>query len=230
MSNSTENQDDIKNDIINKNSTRSVHHKDTYIFKIILIGDSSTGKTSLIQRFVNKTFDDKYLNTIGVDFFMKTVSLNTHQIKLQIWDTAGTEKYRSISSSYYRGSHAAFIVFDVTNHQSFMNVQIWMESFSKSCNPEHKKNVFLIGNKTDLIEARVVKQDEAEEFAKSNNLAYWETSAKSGENVEEPFKYIAQYLFDNYSKENIGGENHMRRDNEAFANLFEPQEKSSCSC
>ena len=205
-----------------------------YIFKVILIGDSSTGKTSLINRFVNKTFDEKYLCTIGVDFFMKTLELASQTIKLQIWDTAGMEKYKAISSSYYRGSHAAFVVFDLTSRTSFESVTRWIESYYKSNNPQFQKNVVLIGNKVDLEEQREITTAEAENFAKLNKMVYWETSAKDGKNVEEVFTYIGQILFDTYKDENslVGNSLFMNKDNNQsksnFTNILHITDKKKC--
>lgn len=199
-----------------------------YLFKIILIGDSSTGKTSLIQRFVNNTFEEKHLNTIGVDFFMKTCNIENYQIKLQIWDTAGTEKYKSISSSYYRGSHAAFILFDLTSRQTFDDVNKWLEAFRKTCNPQNKNNVILIGNKNDLKEQRQIEQDDAEAYARANDMIYWETSAKSGENVEDVFGFVTKLLFDNNKKDNFTSfQPTINKGNQLTTNLYEPK-KGCC--
>ena len=112
------------------------------------------------------------------------------------------EKYKAISSSYYRGSHAAFVVFDLTSRTSFESVTRWIESYYKSNNPQFQKNVVLIGNKVDLEEQREITTAEAENFAKLNKMVYWETSAKDGKNVEEVFTYIGQILFDTYKDEN----------------------------
>ena len=152
------------------NQTNNASPNYQYIFKVILIGDSNTGKTSLINRFVNKTFDEKYLCTIGVDFFMKTIEVDEQTIKLQIWDTAGMEKYKSISSSYYRGSHAAFVIFDLTNKNTFDSITKWIEAYHKSNNPQFQKNVILIGNKSDLVDSREITRAEAENFEKMNKL------------------------------------------------------------
>lgn len=199
-----------------------------FIFKVILIGDSSTGKTSMIQRFINNTFEDKHLNTIGVDFFMRACDIEKHHIKLQIWDTAGTEKYRSISSSYYRGSHAAFIVFDLTCRNTFENVRNWVDSFRKNCNPQNKNNIILIGNKSDLTVERQVKQEEAEELAQTNEMIYWETSAKSGQNVEEVFSYVTKLLYDFYKKDNFSFFQVKTDNNENYKSLINEDKKGIC--
>ena len=185
-----------------------------YIFKIILIGSSGVGKSSLIQRYTQKTFEDVYDCTIGVDFFTKTIDVNGKTVKLQIWDTAGTEKYRSITSSYYRGSHCALIVFDLTSKDSFESLPTWIENYYKNCNQEFDKNVIMIGNKIDLSEKRDVTQEKINDFIKLNNLVYFETSAKTGENVDESFQYIAQKLMEEQElKEKLGVKREVKNNN-----------------
>ena len=216
------------------NQTNNASPNYQYIFKVILIGDSNTGKTSLINRFVNKTFDEKYLCTIGVDFFMKTIEVDEQTIKLQIWDTAGMEKYKSISSSYYRGSHAAFVIFDLANKNTFDSITKWIEAYHKSNNPQFQKNVVLIGNKSDLVDSREITRAEAENFAKMNKMMYWETSAKEGNNVEEVFTYIGQLLFETYKDENalVGNSLFMNKDNtqsdSKFTNILHITDRKKC--
>ena len=216
------------------NQTNNASPNYQYIFKVILIGDSNTGKTSLINRFVNKTFDEKYLCTIGVDFFMKTIEVDEQTIKLQIWDTAGMEKYKSISSSYYRGSHAAFVIFDLTNKNTFDSITKWIEAYHKSNNPQFQKNVVLIGNKSDLVDNREITRAEAENFAKMKKMVYWETSAKEGNNVEEVFTYIGQLLFETYKDENalVGNSLFMNKDNtqsdSKFTNILHITDRKKC--
>ena len=216
------------------NQTNNASPNYQYIFKVILIGDSNTGKTSLINRFVNKTFDEKYLCTIGVGFFMKTIEVDEQTIKLQIWDTAGMEKYKSISSSYYRGSHAAFVIFDLTNKNTFESITKWIEAYHKSNNPQFQKNVILIGNKSDLVDSREITRAEAENFAKMNKMVYWETSAKEGNNVEEVFTYIGQLLFETYKDENalVGNSLFMNKDNtqsdSKFTNILHITDRKKC--
>ena len=216
------------------NQTNNASPNYQYIFKVILIGDSNTGKTSLINRFVNKTFDEKYLCTIGVDFFMKTIEVDEQTIKLQIWDTAGMEKYKSISSSYYRGSHAAFVIFDLTNKNTFDSITKWIEAYHKSNNPQFQKNVILIGNKSDLVDSREITRAEAENFAKMNKMVSWETSAKEGNNVEEVFTYIGQLLFETYKDENalVGNSLFMNKDNtqsdSKFTNILHITDRKKC--
>ena len=134
---------------------------------------------------------------------MKSINIGDKSIKLQLWDTAGTEKFRSITTGYYRGADAAFVVFDLTSKPSFKNLNEWIESYYKYSNPDVEKNVVLIGNKCDLVEERKVTQEEIETFIKDNNIIYFETSAKDGKNIDESFYHIAEILMkQNENKEN----------------------------
>ena len=173
-------------------------NKYEYIFKIILIGSSGVGKSSLLQRYIQKVFNESYASTIGVDFFMKSINIGEKSIKLQLWDTAGTEKFRSITTGYYRGADAAFVVFDLSAKSSYNAVGEWIENYYKYKNPDSEKNVVLIGNKVDLVDKREVTKEEAEEYVKANNIFYFETSAKEGNNVEECFNFIAEKLLEQY--------------------------------
>ena len=181
-----------------------------YIFKIIIIGSSGVGKSSILQRYIQKTFNDSFSSTIGVDFFMKTINIGEKSIKLQLWDTAGTEKFRSITTGYYRGADAAFVVFDLSSKKSFNAVDEWIESYYKFKNPDSEKNVVLIGNKVDLIDNREITQEEAENYVKTNNIFYFETSAKEGKNIDECFYFIAEKLLKQY--ENKDNELIKRKD------------------
>ena len=174
-----------------------------YIFKLILIGNSGVGKSSILQRYIQKVFNDSYSSTIGVDFFMKSITIGDKSIKLQLWDTAGTEKFRSITTGYYRGADAAFVVFDLSSKSSFKSLNEWIESYYKFSNPDVEKNVILIGNKCDLVDKREVTNEEIEKFIKDNNINYFETSAKEGKNIDETFLFIAEKLMTQYAnKEN----------------------------
>lgn len=188
----------MKNNDSFENSSIKSNESYNYIFKVIVVGDPSIGKTSMINRYVTKTFSDKYILTIGVDFMMKTINYEDKTIKLQIWDTAGMERYRQITTSYYRGAQAALVVFDLTNKNSFTNVSRWINEFYQHCNPIYQKKVILIGNKSDLKEERQVTQEDINEFLKINNFPYFECSAKMGDNIENIFNEIAINLYKSY--------------------------------
>ena len=142
------------------------------------------------MRFADNTYTESFISTIGVDFVrtnqkIKTVDIDRKIFKLQIWDTAGQEKFRTITSSYYRGAHGIIIVFDLTNKDSFLNVSNWMNEITKYASDNVNK--LLIGNKSDLADRRVVTTEEAKELADSLGVSYIETSAKTSTGVEESF-------------------------------------------
>ncbi len=171
-----------------------------YIFKLILIGNSGVGKSSILQRYMNKTFEESYKCTIGVDFLMKSVEVKGKTVKLQLWDTAGQEKYKSMVASYYRGANVALVVFDITSRSSFESLPLWIENYYK--NGPEQKNIILIGNKKDMVDQRQVTQEEAEEFSETNNMIYFETSAKEGDNVDYVFNFAAEKLLEFYGSQN----------------------------
>ena len=182
----------------NKNNKGSYDYQ--YIFKLILIGNSGVGKSSILNRYMNKVFEESYKCTIGVDFLMKSIEINGKTVKLQLWDTAGQEKYKCMVSSYYRGANVALVVFDITNHDSFDSLPLWIENYYK--NGPDQKNIILIGNKKDMVEERQVTQEEAELFSQTNNMIYFETSAKDGDNIDYVFTYAAEKLLEFYSSQN----------------------------
>ena len=191
-----------------------------YLFKVLLLGDSGTGKSSLILRYTDDTFNGSLVSSIGVDFKVKQQVIDNKVIKIQIvsnikfiinikknqWDTAGHERFRSITTSYYRGANAIIIVFDLSEEKSFAHVSDWLKQIEKHA----KENVlkFLVGNKCDLEDQRKISKEEAKNFADEHNLPYIETSAKDGVNISELFENsINQYL----NKTNlIGGEKNIK--------------------
>jgi len=156
------------------------------LFKILIIGDSNSGKSSLLLRYSEDNFSEKYLSTIGVDFKIKTLENEGQRVKLQIWDTAGTERFRTITSSYYRGAHGIIVVYDTTDIHSFQNANVWLKEIERYAEGEVCK--LLVGNKSDLVSQQQVDDSEAQEFADSQNMLYIKTSAKTGENVEAAFR------------------------------------------
>ncbi|KAF8261075.1 ras-domain-containing protein [Lactarius quietus] len=160
--------------------------------KIVLLGDQSVGKTSLITRFMYDTFDNTYQATIGIDFLSKTLYLDDRTVRLQLWDTAGQERFRSLIPSYIRDSTVAIVVFDITNRQSFMSTSKWIEDVRSERGNDVM--VVLVGNKADLSDKRQVTLEEATAKAQSLNIMFMETSAKAGHNVKSLFKKIAMSL------------------------------------
>ncbi|KAJ9055713.1 GTPase Ryh1 [Entomophthora muscae] len=161
-------------------------------FKLVLLGEQSVGKTSLITRFMYDTFDSTYQATIGIDFLSKTMYLEDRTVRLQLWDTAGQERFRSLIPSYIRDSSVAVVVYDITNKTSFLNTAKWIDDVRS----ERGNDVIivLVGNKTDLREKGEVTIEEGEAKAKEYNVMFMETSAKVGHNVKALFRKIAQAL------------------------------------
>lgn len=155
-----------------------------YLFKLLIIGDSGVGKSSILTRFTENDYSSNYISTIGVDFKIKTLIIDDKYIKLQIWDTAGQERFRSLSAAYYRGCHGIILVFDVTNMESFTNISVWWNEKSKYAHPD--ANIVLVGNKIDAPN-RVVTKEDALSLAESKNIPYVETSAKSADNIDQMF-------------------------------------------
>ena len=163
-----------------------------YLFKYIIIGDSAVGKSNILLRYVHGKFNEEFQSTLGVEFAAKNLEINQKIYRIQIWDTAGQENFRSITRAYYKNSVCAFIVYDITNRKSFSNIKSWLEDIQKQC----PKTVFLVlvGNKIDLQDERQVSYDEGASFAQENNMMFFETSAKTGENIEDVFVKSAEEI------------------------------------
>merc|ERR1712063_191869 len=156
-----------------------------YLFKYIIIGDTGVGKSCLLLQFTDKRFQPVHDLTIGVEFGARMINIEGKQIKLQIWDTAGQEKFRSTTRSYYRGAAGALLVYDITRRETFEHLQSWLEDCRRYSNKDIV--IMLIGNKCDLGNKRAVSREEGESFAAKNGLTFLETSAKTAENVEAAF-------------------------------------------
>lgn len=160
-----------------------------YLFKLLLIGNSAVGKSSLLLRFSDNIFNESFLPTIGVDFKIRTLDLNSKIAKLQIWDTAGQERFKNITSSYYKGAHGVILVYDITDRGSFKDIENWLQEVQKHANENIVK--LLVGNKCDLESQRQVTTDEGKDLAQSLGVKFVETSAKSSTNVEKAFQTLA---------------------------------------
>jgi len=160
--------------------------------KLVLLGESAVGKSSLVLRFVKGQFHEYQESTIGAAFLTQTVCLKEYTVKFEIWDTAGQERYHSLAPMYYRGAQAAIIVYDITNMDSFGRAKIWVKELQRQASPNIV--IALAGNKADLANTRAVECDEAQAYADENGLLFMETSAKTAKNVNEIFVEIADKL------------------------------------
>ena len=164
-----------------------------YVFKYIIVGDPSVGKSCILNQFLNGDFTEEYDITVGVEFGAKTVNVKGQKAKLQIWDTAGQDSFKSITRAYYRGSAAALICYDITCRDSFDNIENWIKECQTNGNQE--MTLILVGNKIDLNDEREVSIKEGREFAQQNGMLFFETSAKTAQRVEEIFKESANQIF-----------------------------------
>jgi len=165
------------------------------LLKVIILGDSGTGKTSLMNQYVNKKFSNQYKATIGADFLTKEVMVEDRLVTMQIWDTAGQERFQSLGVAFYRGADCCVLVFDVNVAKTFENLDSWRDEFLIQAGPRDPENfpLFVLGNKIDLENQRVVSQKRALAWCQSKgNIPYFETSAKEAINVEQAFQTIAK--------------------------------------
>ena len=158
------------------------------ILKLVLIGDSGVGKTNILSRYNNNEFSLATQPTVGVEFGNKIIKKENKSIKLQLWDTAGQERYKAITNAFYKGSKGAFVVYDITRKSSFLNIDKWIGELKT--NGSEDILIILVGNKTDLEDKREVSTDEGEKKAKQYGIAFCETSALQGKNIEYAFNIL----------------------------------------
>eukprot|EP01084_Bolivina_argentea_P306783 530180_1 len=173
-----------------------------YLLKVLLIGDSGVGKSCVLLRFHYDTFETSFISTIGIDFQIKTIEVDGVRVKLQVWDTAGQDRFRAITTSYYRGAHGIVMVYDVTDEETFLNVSHWV------CNMERYADkdccAILMGNKCDLEEQRQVTANRGEFVAQENGMTFYETSAKEDINITDTFQSIARQIIAKKKKTSKG--------------------------
>ena len=207
----------------------TIHHK--YMFRICLIGNICVGKTSLLARYADNSFKESYANTIGVDFRVITLKYKDIIAKVHIWDTAGNERFKSITINYYRSSHGFIYVYDITSKESFENLDMWINLTNENCGTNAIN--FLVGNKSDLEKEREVSKEEGEEFAKKYDLIFIETSAKNNDNVGKLFEFFTYKLIEYYQKNTdkyIGNNSDTLDSFSQFTNLEINDNKSGCQC
>ena len=169
-----------------------------YLLKYIIIGDPSVGKSNILLKYAHNKFTNEYQATIGVEFGAKNLTLGGKIFRIQIWDTAGQENFRSITRAYYKNSVCAIVTYDITNRNSFENVQDWIDEV-KSQTPKEILLV-LVGNKIDLENERVVSFDEGKKLSKNNDMLFFETSAKNGNGINDVFLNSCREIYQNIEK------------------------------
>ena len=173
---------------------------DELVYKVLLLGDSSVGKTCFLLRYCDKSFQEAHLSTIGLDYRLKSMTLqNDKNIKLQIWDTAGQDRFRAITKNYYKGANGIILIYDVTNKQSYENVKNWLTQIKEEATPN--VIIYLAGNKIDVEEdQRVITTEDGQKIADEYKLPFKETSAKNGINVNEIFQELVEKIDETFSK------------------------------
>ena len=163
------------------------------VYKVLLLGDSTVGKTCVLLKYTDKIFQDTHMMTIGLDYRLKTMKLqNGQDVKLQIWDTAGQDRFRSITKNYYKGSNGIILIYDVTSLKTFENVKSWVSQIHEEISD--KVVIYLVGNKVDMEEERKVTTEEGQKLAEELGVPFIETSAKSGLNIDEIFNDIVERI------------------------------------
>ena len=167
------------------------------VYKILLLGDSEVGKSCFLMRYSDNVFVENYITTIGLDYKLKYVQLDSGEmIKVQLWDTAGQDRYRTIAKNYYKGSHGILLLYDITKRNSFENIREWIKDIKEEV--YEKAIIFLIGNKIDKTTERKITTEQGTKLAEEYNLPFFEASAKTGENVDEIFKSLYKKISEVY--------------------------------
>ena len=165
------------------------------ILKLLIVGDSSVGKTNFIMRFINNEFINNYLTTSGIDLKTKDIKVKNKKIRIQIWDTAGQVQYKAITRNLFLKVMGAIIIYDITNEKSYTNLKSWVELIREECGSHMQ--IIIVGNKCDLDSERKINQDEVMNYAEEEKIEYIETSCKTGENVHKVVKTICEKILEN---------------------------------
>ena len=197
-------------------------------YKILFLGDSSVGKTSLLLRYIDGKFDNS-LPTVGVDVKIKYITYENKKIKLTVWDTAGEERFRGIAKNYFRGANGIIFVFDITNKESFYKLKIWMSDAKQNINKSTQ--LIIAENKIDLEESRDISKETIKDFGEKNNIEIYPTSAKTREGVEEIIERLVSKLFLNkeIGKPEEDDESSRRKDS-LILDKNKNKKKEKCNC
>ena len=166
-----------------------------YTIKILVVGDSTVGKTNFIRMFIENKFNQNYMTTSGIDLKTSSIEIKNKKIRVQLWDTAGQEKYKAITKNLFLKVQAALIVYDITNEETFNNLKTWVRSIKEECGKQIQ--MLIIGNKNDLNEERVVDKNIAMEYAKEEKIDYLETSSKTGDNIQKAISLLCEKVLEN---------------------------------
>ena len=200
--------------------------KEDYKLKLVVVGDSGVGKTNLIKRFANNTFNSNSKATVGVEFLSKSFKINNTVFKIEIWDTAGQERYKSITAAYYKGAKGALVVYDITSKISFENIDKWMLEIKEKSSKDLK--LMIIGNKSNLKDGRQVSNEEAMRKAKDIGIALMETSALDSTNVKEAFHDLLKEMYIEISAKITQMEQTLNENKEALQIETNDKKKGCC--
>ena len=182
------------------------------LYKILLLGDSSVGKTCFLMRYSDNTFQEIHMSTIGLDYKLKNVQLDDGKMyKIQIWDTAGQDRFRSITKNYYKGAHGIVLIYDITDKKTFENVRNWVKQIKEEVSD--KVCIILVANKIDAEDKRVVSTEEGEKMAAEYDMMFFECSAKTGNNIDNAFNQLVKKTVENYSKIDQSGTKLVKKKN-----------------
>jgi len=172
-----------------------------YIIKLLLIGNSGVGKSSILLKFSEDDFTSSFITTIGIDFRIRTITIDGKKYKLQIWDTAGHERFRTLTTAYFRSANGILLVYDITNEKSFNDVRNWINNIKNHTTSDIK--ILLIGNKCDILDNKIISTEQGQLLADEYDIPFLETSAKNSINIENAFISLVKDIRDGFSKKDI---------------------------
>ena len=200
--------------------------------QLLIIGDSCVGKTSLLTRYTTGNFKEEYIATVGIDYFTKNETINDKIISIKLWDTVGQERYKALTQNFFKNAEGVMVVYDITKVESFDNLKFWINSIKQ--NMENKNiiiPVIIIGNKVDMEDMREISNENAENFAKENNYKYFETSAKTGEGIDNAVRELVNQVL-NHSNNNLDEQKESRKNsiqlNDKKKEKKEKKKKKKC--